>query len=434
MNINLDLDRQKIIERKDAEAAALRQAEQERLQAEDKARRERAEREARARAERAARAELATRTTERVVLEVKEVRALHPDDPTSNAVELVGHVLTPVRGVAVTMGEHGKSKEEVRVGLRMGGKAFDLRQLGQGGSRPLRSGSTVLLKGAILDPESGNLVATLAARVNDGTGHETTFISYPVTIDPPHRPRGSDTWYQRTRVLMPDDARTFGSLEEFAKLAEEMLSQDMGGLARVTVRCFRKDNPVDVMTWSISQERDKDWAYKNAAEVITKALMEPRMETFVRNVDQFGADENYFFEILPSHVFRSSRTAATGTSGVPALEARSAEYEITEEGDKRFSGYADGVMTVRPPDEFVRTVSTVVERLEPNGPIYPMGEVITNNLPAQVAALYNERAEQRGSDAWKNKVAEVRSVLSNPFAAIVVTEPDQDPYSAPALG
>jgi len=434
MSVNLDAVRQKIIERKQAEEAALRRSEEKRLEAEEEARRKQAEREAEARAARAARIERNSRTTERVVLEVKEVRPIHPDDPSSNAVELVGHVRTPLKGVAVTPDEQGRSKEEVRVGLRLGGKAFGLKQLGPGGSRPLRSGSTVLLSGAVFDPDTGHITATLTSRLNDGTGHDSTFISYPVTIDPPYRPRGSETWFQRTRVLMPDDARTFGNLEEFAKLAEEMLSDDMGGLARVTVRCFRKDNPVDVMTWSISQERNEDWTYKNPAEVITKALMEPRMETFVRNVDQFGSDENYFFEIIPSHGYRSIHTAQTGTSGILRLEARSAEYKGVGEGDRQFTGYADGVMTVRQLEDSMHTPSTAVERLDPNGPIYPLEEVITHNLPAQVASLYNERAEQRANAAWKQKVAEARAVIGNPLATIVVTEPQQDPYSAPVLG
>lgn len=353
-------------------------------------------------------------TVELVGFELKDPKKANPAEDI-----MVARLLCPVTipgFPAYTEDADGNPTTEIRVKVpprevKGDNKPIEIFDIGRGKNllKPSKAGALIELERATFDSRSGIVEAGwLKVRTHGPLSEnalEMGHVGHLVSVSKEYyEDVDGERKYRQTRTLvLNNDARVFNSMDEFYQAAGEFLVDQPdsgGGRPGVFVRIIEIDKPTqDIAMTTISRGWNSEESRPATPEESVQSFMNsPRQANWVDNLKLAGTKdaEGYLLEMIPHY------TWSTGGASLPKGRERfddSRDFQIPVEGsDKTFSGFAEGDMFLMRKEDgpFVATGTTRRSRFLP---IFPREEIVTPNLPKEVADLYRERAAQRGRDA-----------------------------------
>jgi hypothetical protein len=291
---------------------------------------------------------------------------------------------------------------------------------GKGQTKPVAAGGVIILENASYDSRKGvgsARWARIATHAPEGPTENSPNDHLISVGKETYEDVDGERRYRQLRYLaIPTDAQTFTSLEEFKKIASDLLiaQPDIGGdKPGVWVRILNTKDPLnDRVTTSIrlgwkAAEGDAPGRQMTPEESVENFLNSPRMADWVDNISQAGTPDaaDYVFEVIPHFWWY------TGEKSLPKGKPRSDanDYQIPVEGsNKTFSGFAKSHMILKrkitpaqgnEPEEIGNWFASGTMRVNRFDAIFPREEIVTPNLPKPVADLFAEVAESRGKQS-----------------------------------
>lgn len=373
---------------------------------------------------------------ENVAIEFRSVDVANERQPTPAEDVLHGYLLHDALGLRAEFKADGTPLTEVKVRINEKRKSkltgahapLEIYNLPRksGNHKPVHPGGVVVLENSYLEERTGTIVTgwlSVASR-NPAEALETAHTGQMVTVEAERYTvdkESNEKKYRQNRLLaLAADAATFGSLKEFKDNAAEFLKENNaggGGRPGFYVRIIDSNDPTQIVQSQITATWDSQNEKLHEAETIVDAwLADPenaQWAAFVNAADQPDG-QGYIFEQIPFYRY------GTGLKSLPSMSEKkgrddSENFRIRAEDD-------DGnyIRNRRDPSEFVETngftLGTMVIRRQENnakanwfgtrtfaqnrfGKIYSRKELVTPNLPAEIAALFEEKAVARGEYA-----------------------------------
>lgn len=373
---------------------------------------------------------------ENIAIEFKSVDVVDQKKATPAEDVINGYLLHDALGLRAEFDDEGNPITEVRVRVndkrksKLTGEfapleAYDLPRK-KGNSQATHPGGVVVCENCFLEERTGTIVTgwlSVASR-NPAQALETAHTGLPVTVENERYSEVEEGGqkvrkYRQNRYLaIVDKAATFGSLEQFKANAELFLKEEPaagGGRPGFWVRLIDQNDPSQVVQATITMTWDRDNQRMNSAqEVVDAWLADPDNAQWASFVNAAGTPDGdgYVFEQIPFFRFSTGAMSlpSKSTKGrddaenfrIRAVDDEGNEISRRDNGDPVMTnGFGVGIMVVRRQEDsesanWFATRTFIQDRF---GKIYARKELVTPNLPANIAALFEDRATERGVKA-----------------------------------
>lgn len=394
-----------------------------------------------------------------VVVELASVHTEGGNDPNFEKDYAIGYLLHDAFGKKAEYDDDGNPVTEIRFQVKKPDNydpkkpAASIAKLNQdrGLWKKVVAGNHLIIENAYLDSRSDTVMARWltpgsrdpfagneVCRINDSAKRAPSGNAFLTTVYKEKfqdNPDGGRSSYQYRISLDQESAKPVSSLEDFkAKVTQMFYDMSNEGVASrfaESGREFYQNNGdgrghprvylrgVDV--------RDESGLYTDSVMVRLlwdnenkKSLsVEESIDAFLndeRNAELVGAlsethDENTYLEVIPAQVYKTGRDSLPSMKDrggddsarfpCPVLDAFGKE---TRDNDGRVSigsGFAPGIVTLGRKDGGPWFAKSTF-RTEMYGPISPLAEIITPELPAHFRDLFEQRAAAR-NEIMKNK-------------------------------
>lgn len=302
----------------------------------------------------------------------------------------------------------------------------------KGAALPMGEYPTVILENAWLDSRTNTVLVGWLTVAQRGY-NETTTRALPGVLTTVEKETyittdGGERNYRQNRyVAMPSEARTFDGIESFTASAIDFLQPNpeaAAGQPIATIRIVDNDSVVDpsratdIAVTTIYPAWDKEARTYASPEASVQAwLSNPKNADWVSYIEQSGSTPGYTFELIPGYRYNTGRDSLPSKRGkgmddadsfrIPVEDRENGNSPIAKPNGDGFlmtSGYAQGTVMVRSKetDAGIEWYATKTFRKSRFGAIYMRDELVTPNLPADVAASFEAAAVARGEQARKN--------------------------------
>lgn len=313
---------------------------------------------------------------------------------------------------------------------------WDLRR-GKDNTKACDPGAILVFENASFDQKTNTVYARWMKVITNGpegeldralTNEMTMVMKEAVSTE------NGETRYRQTRyVAYTDDAVAFSSKEAFREAAIALLTPNVeagGDRPGIWVRIINLNNPFGenqlvstTLSLGFKSATETEAARMlTPEETVEKFFTDTHFEGWVDNINLAGTPdaEGYLFEIIPH--FRWNTGKKSRPSGGGRDDSVHFQYPVSADSNTMLTGFAAAHTSIKrkevrdddgKPAGLSGWFSAGTIRTSRFSPLYTREELVTPNLPAELAEKFKERALKRNSDAFdrirnkgKNKEAE----------------------------
>jgi len=327
-----------------------------------------------------------------------------------------------------TEDQEGAPTTEIKVQLRKretkGENAplefIDLKR-GKDLAKPCGAGSVLVFDNCFYDSRKGFAIAGWVRALTHGPENNLerapTGFLMSVSKEYYEEEDGVRTYSQERSLALEHESKAFNSLDEFKKVVAAALvpQPEIGGdRPGVWIRILNTKNPDDRATTQLrlrwkAGEDGQDGRQMTPEESIESWLNSPRNADWVDNLSQVGTADvkDYVFEVIPHFWWKTGEKSLPSKSKVKRNDADQFQIRVPD-SEKTYSGFALATMGIKrkitpamddEPERIGNWFATTTIRFNRFDKLYSRDELVTPNLPKDVADLFHERATSRGLEA-----------------------------------